>query len=120
MATNRELRRAIVQAEESEDGFAFFALEIVAAAIGAGYVYHNWLLGGGVFIGGIILIMIPYIRGILALGLSALWGLFGYALGIAFFSDTKAGYTIGGIAFLVTMGLHLQAIQRASDTDPSI
>jgi hypothetical protein len=120
MATTREVRRAIVQAQESEDGFGFFALEVTAAAIGSGYYWHSWYLGGGVFVGGIVLMLIPYVRVVFSLGLSVLWGLFGYALGIAFFTTPPAGYVIGGLAFFITLGLHLQAIQRGDDTDPSI
>jgi hypothetical protein len=94
---------------------ALAGLSSLVAAIGLGYFYHNWLLGGAVLVGGIILIMVPYVRVILALALSAMWALAGYCVGTAYFPDTKAGYVVAAVVFLSTFGLHLQAIQRASD-----
>ena len=111
----RSVRRGIVDAEFNSSAWGILTVEITIVAIVVGLHYQSWWVGGGIFIGAIVLPAISKWLGIiLSLVLSIVWGLIGFAIG-SLFENVGAEVICAAIAFLSGLGVHLGAMQHGQD-----
>ena len=126
-------RKGFTQATFNDDASNVLFGEIIIASIVVGVFFESWYVFGGVLVGLIILFCIPVINIVLAIVFSLLWAVIG--AGIAcYFQDinlnletnisidlvtvlfsTPASQIVGGILFLVGLGMHLAGIEWVRD-----
>lgn len=107
------VRKGISQANFNQQFIGIVYFEIFAISTIVGWYQSSWYYFGGVLIGLIILLMIPYVNLLLALSFAAGWGGTGYILGKLISQD--ASYVIGGILLLSGLGVHMAAIEWTRD-----
>ena len=92
------VRKGITQAHFNEEQANIVYGELALISIVAGIYFQSWYVGGGSFIGLIILMVIPLLNIALATSLAAAWGGLGYIIGQ--FISPDASYVIAALAFL--------------------
>jgi hypothetical protein len=97
----------------NEDQSRILTGEIFLIAAGLGFYMSSWYVFGGVLIGLMIALFIPYISILLMLLLSISWGVIGYWLG-QFFS-VEASYVLAGLGFIMGLGVHFAALEWSQD-----
>lgn len=107
-------RAAVTQSHLHQDSFPAFTFQILIVAIVGGVSMGSWLVFGGVLLGLILVFMIPVIRKIVALALAGVFGYMGYMLGTELWGQ-EAGYVIGGLFFMASMGASLMGIDYIND-----
>lgn len=92
------------------------ALPVQALIIGVllGIAYKSWWIGGGTFLGLLILLQIPFVGTFICILLSLIYGFIGYTIGTHFFS-TSAGWVIGIFVGLGTLAMNLSSKQWIKD-----
>lgn len=110
-----DVRAGVSQAKANETGFAFLAVEVFLVAVGAGLLYKSWYVFGASWIGLLIAMQFSPLATPLCIGLSLAWGAAGYVLAEHLKWGGGAEVVIAGLAFAITMGFHLGAIDHTKD-----
>ena len=117
--SSKSVRQGIVDAEFNSGAFGVLAIEITIVAVALGFYFKSWWVGGGVWLGAIMLSAVSKWFGIfLALVLSIVWGLIGFAIG-TMFENTGAEVVCAALGFLIGLGTHLGAMQYGQDLGSS-
>ncbi|MBQ3754243.1 MAG: zinc ribbon domain-containing protein [Prevotella sp.] len=109
-----DVRIANTQADWNKENSDALPVQIFIIAIIMGFACKSWWVGGGVFIGLSILMLIPYIGQVVCVILSLLYAYIGYLLGEHFFSS-EAGWVIAIFVGLGSLGVNLSSRQWLSD-----
>ena len=110
----RGTRAGVTQASFNEDAMGCFSLEVVALAIAVGIGKSSWWWGGGTFLLTLVVMATPGLNHLFSVGISFAWGLVGFSIGTAF-KQQGADWVIAIISFVISLGIHLGAIQWAED-----
>lgn len=110
----RDTRAGVTQASFNEDAINIVGLEIIALAVAVGIGKSSWWWGGGTFVGCAIIMAVPVLNILFCFAISAVWAAIGFTIGSGI-GQSGANYVIGGIAGLCSLGLHLGAIEWATD-----
>jgi hypothetical protein len=120
-----DTRKGFTQARFNDDAFSFVATEVILVSAIAGLAMSNWYVFGGLLIGMLICINIPVINMIMSFSLSLLWSLVvGRLLGgekiehlssISELFDYPSSLVVGGLVFLISLGMHVGAIEYGRD-----
>lgn len=116
---SKSVRKGIVDAEFNSGAFGILSIEITVIAIALGVHFESWWIGGGIWLGAIMLSAVSKWFGIvLAIVLSAGWGLIGFGIG-AMFENTGAEVVCATLGFVTGLGIHLGAMQYGQDLSRS-
>lgn len=120
-----DTRKGFTQARFNDDAFAWVATEIFLVSAIAGWETRNWYVFGGLFFGMLICMYIPVINMIMSFSLSLLSGfVVGVLLGgekimrlssISELFDYPSSLVVGGLVFLISLGMHVGAIEYGRD-----
>lgn len=108
-----DIRSGSTKARFNEQNSSVLVLEIVLISVAVGFYYSSWLYFGVIFFGFILCSVIRPLAIILAVALSALWGLIGYAIGLHY--SHTASIVLAAIGLLAGLGAHMSAMQWVSD-----
>lgn len=109
-----DVRIANTQADWNKENSGALPIQAFVIGILLGIAYKSWWIGGGTFIGLLILLQIPYIGTFVCIILSLIYAFIGYTLGTTFFS-TNAGWVIGIFVGLSTLAMNLSSKQWIKD-----
>ena len=109
------VRAGITQAKFNEDAWNFLGFELVIVSIFAGIYYSSWYIFAGVLLSLFVVLLIKPLAIILVIVLSGIWAFLGYQLASILSWGDGAGFVVGGLAFLTTLGMHIGAIEYARD-----
>ena len=109
-----EQRAAVTQSHLSQDLSGPFMFQILIFAIAGGFYKESWLVFGGIFLGLMLVFMIPVIGKIVGLALAGAFGYIGYMLGTEWWGQ-EAGYVVGGLFFIVSFGVNFGGIDYMND-----
>ena len=112
--TIRNTRAGFTQAQFNDDASSLVIFEVLLIAIAFGVGMQSWWWGGGIFLGGMIVMVAPILNILFCLAMTAAWAVAGFHIGAAIGQD-GANYVIANIARLVSLGAHLGAIEWAED-----
>ena len=110
----RTTRAGFSQAKFNDDASSLVVFEILLIAVAFGIGTQSWWWGGGIFLGGMIVMVAPILNILFCLAMTAAWAVAGFHIGEAIGQD-GANYVIAIIAGLVSLGAHLGAIEWAED-----
>ena len=110
----RNTRAGFTQAKFNDDASSVVIFEILVIAVAFGIGMQSWWWGGGVFLAGVIVMSTPILNVVFCYAMSALWATAGFPIGNEIGQD-GANYVIGILAGLISLGLHLGAIEWAQD-----
>ena len=104
--------------------FQFFVLAVLAGVLQSdGQIpfipssWDPWVVGGVTFVFTIVLMVIPVIKNILAIGLTLGWGFFGYSLMKFFDASVGATWTVAIMLCLAGAGLNSSGMRWAEDVN---
>ena len=109
-----DVRAGNSQSRFNDDASSLVFTEIAIIAIAIGIGMSSWWWFGGVFLGGAVIMAIPYLNILFALAISAAWGYVAYHIGNTIGQD-GANVVLCIIAILVSLSLHLSAIEWTVD-----
>ena len=112
--TIRNTRAGFTQAQFNVDASSFVIFEILVIAVAFGIGMKSWWWGGGIFLGGMIVMVTPVLNILFCLAMTAGWAVAGFHIGEAI-DQEGANYVIAIIAGLISLGAHLGAIEWAED-----
>lgn len=118
-----DVRKGVTEAKfnESQSGLIFMEHFLVSVLVGVICHMHfhkwGWWAFGGAYIGGFILLMIPFFANLFSLACSIGWGYLGYLIGMAF-KSFPAAIVLAFLFFLVSFGMHLAGLQWMQDMGP--
>lgn len=96
-----------VSAIQAERSMRILMGEVFIISIIAGIYYKSWLAFGGVFGGGILLLLVKALAIVFCIILALCWGFIGYIIGSIFSSN--ASTTLGIIGLVLGAGTHYLA-----------
>ncbi len=101
---SNEVRRGVTQANFNQQYGGILLFEIFVVAIFAGSYFSSWVVGGGIFLGGFVLVAVDH-RFAMALGvaLGLSWGITGWFIG-TMFDDKAASFVLAIIFVLMGVG----------------
>ena len=108
------MRSAIEEARWNESNSSALPIQAGIIAIVMGIIFKSWWVGLGTFFGFFILIMLPRIGVVVCVLLSIFYGYIGYVIGSWF--STGAGWVIGIIVGLASLGINLSSRQWFKDS----
>jgi len=109
-----EQRAAVSQSNLSQDLSGPFMFQILLVAIAIGVYKESWLVFGGIFLGLMLVLMIPVIGKIVGVALACAFGAIGYTLGTDWWGQ-EAGYVVGAFFFIVSIAASLGGIEYMND-----
>ena len=112
--TIRNTRAGFTQAQFNDDASSLVIFEILLIAIAFGVGMQSWWWGGGIFLGGMIVMVAPVLNILFCLAMTAAWAVAGFHIGEAI-GQVGAKYVIAIISGLISLGTHLGAIEWAED-----
>ena len=112
--TIRNTRAGFTQAQFNDDASSLVIFEVLLIAVAFGVGIQSWWWGGGIFLGGMIVMVTPILNILFCLAMTAAWAVAGFHIGEAIGQD-GANYVIAIIVALVSLGAHLGAIEWAED-----
>ena len=110
----RDTRAGFTQARFNDDASSLVIFEILIIAVAFGIGMQSWWWGGGIFLGGMIVMVTPILNILFCLAMTAAWAVTGFHIGEAI-GQEGANYVIAIISGLVSLGAHLGAIEWAED-----
>ena len=110
----RNTRAGFTQAKFNHDASSLIIFEILLIAVAFGVGLQSWWWGGGIFLGGMIVMVTPVLNILFCLAMTAAWAVAGFNIGEAI-GQEGANYVIAIIAGLISLGAHLGAIEWAED-----
>lgn len=108
-------RKGVAQAIENRQASGFWIFQVVVASAIAGFATKSWWVFGGVFLGLAIVAQIPFIGKLVGLVMAAASALLVYGVCQHFGAPEAAGYVLGGLVFLATLGANLAMSQHVKD-----
>ena len=109
-----DIRAGNSQSRFNDEASSLVYTEITIIAIAIGIGMSSWWWFGGIFLGGVVIMAIPYLNILFALAISAAWGYVAYHIGDAIGQD-GADIVLCIIASLLSLGLHISAIEWTLD-----
>lgn len=109
-----DVRIAKTQADWNEENSGALPIQAFIIGVLMGLAFKSWWIGGGVILGLLILLQIPYIGTFICILLSITYAYIGYKFGTHFFS-TSAGWVIGIFVGFSTLAMNLSSKQWLSD-----
>lgn len=110
----RNARAGFTQAQFNDDASSLVIFEILLIAVAFGIGMQSWWCGGGIFLGGMIVMVTPFLNILFCLAMTAAWAVAGFHIGEAI-DQEGANYVIAILAGLILLGAHLGAIEWAED-----
>ena len=110
----RNARAGFTQAKFNDDASSLVIFEILVIAVAFGIGMQSWWWGGGIFLGGMIVMVTPILNILFCLAMTAAWAVAGFHIGEAI-DQEGANYVIAILAGLISLGAHLGAIEWAED-----
>ena len=102
------------QAKFNDDASSFVIFEILVIAVAFGIGMQSWWWGGGIFLGGMIVMVTPILNILFCIAMTAAWAVAGFHIGETI-DQEGANYVIAILAGLISLGAHLGAIEWAED-----
>jgi len=110
----RGTRAGVTQASYNEDAMGCFSFEVLVLSIAVGIGKSSWWWGGGTFFITLLVMATPGLNHLFSVGISAVWGIVGFSIGTAF-RQQGADWVLAILAFVISLGIHMGAIQWAED-----
>lgn len=120
-----DVRKGVTEAKFNESQSGLIFMEHFIASVLVGVICHmhfhkwGWWAFGGAYIGGFILLMVPFFANLFSLACSIGWGYLGYLIGMAF-KSFPAAMVLAFLFFLVSMGMHLAGMRWMHDMESSV
>lgn len=118
-----DVRKGVTEAKfnESQSGLIFMEHFIASILVGVACHMHfhkwGWWAFGGAYVGGFVLLTIPFFANLFSFVCSVGWGYLGYLIGMAF-KSFPAGVVLASLFFLVTLGMYLAGMRWMQDMEP--
>lgn len=112
--SHENVRKGITNANFNQEQSGILFGEIFLIAGGLGLYTESWWVFGGLFIGLIIGLFIPFVAIPLMILLSLCWGAIGFGIG-TLFGSTAAAAVLGIIGLLAGAGVHMAALEWTKD-----
>ena len=112
--TIQNTRTGFTPAQCNDDASPLVIFEILLIAVAFGVGMQSWWCRGGIFLGGMIVMVTPVLNILFCLAMTAAWAVAGHHIGEAIGQD-GANYVITIVAGRISLGAHLGDIKLGED-----